>query len=64
MDATAHNGPGGLLAAAGVMTVISLLPTLTTILQFITAAVGAFFAVMAFYKWVRKKLKENKDSNE
>lgn len=64
MDAHGHGNPGGLLAAAGVATLLSLLPTLTTILQFITAFVGAFFAILAFSAWVKKKLKKKESKHE
>jgi membrane protein implicated in regulation of membrane protease activity len=62
MDAPHHNGPGGLLAASGVATLVSLMPTLTDIFQFISASIGAFFAILAFYKWVRKKLSQKKET--
>lgn len=64
MDNPHQTGPGGLLAASGVATLVSLMPTLTEILQFISAAIGAFFAILAFYKWVRKKLKQRKDKTK
>lgn len=34
------------------------MPALTDIFQFISASVGAFFAILAMNKWIRNKLKE------
>lgn len=58
MDTPHQSGPGGLLAASGVATLVSLMPALTDIFQFISASVGAFFAILAMNKWIRNKLKE------
>lgn len=62
MDTPHQSGPGGLLAASGVATLVSLMPALTDIFQFISAFVGAFFAILAMNKWIRNKLKERNQS--
>ncbi len=60
---TSHdNGnPTGILAAAGLSTILSLIPALTMYMQFATALLGFILAVYGTYKTFFKK---TKDTNE
>lgn len=54
---TSHdNGnPTGILAAAGLSTILSLIPALTMYMQFATALLGFILAVYGTYKTFFKK---------
>ena len=61
MDSQQHGGhPLGVLAAAGAMTLASLIPTLTMWFQFGTAVIGFSLAVYGAVQTVRK-IKANKN---
>jgi|GEM_PF-4465014 len=54
-----NNTPTGILAAAGVSTILSLIPALTMYMQFSTALLGFILAVYAFWKTFFKKPSDN-----
>jgi len=57
-----NDNPTGILAAAGLSTLLSLIPALTMYMQFATALLGLILAIYGTYKTFFKK--QPKDSNE
>ena len=57
-----NNTPTGIIAAAGVSTLLSLIPALTMYMQFATALLGFILAVYGTYKTFFKK-SSKKDSD-
>lgn len=50
-----HSSPTGILAAAGLSTLLSLIPALTMYMQFATAFLGLILAIYGTYKTFFKK---------
>lgn len=62
MDSQQHGGhPLGVLAAAGAVTLASLIPTLTMWFQFGTAVIGFGLAIYGAYKTIQKIRKQGKE---
>lgn len=63
IDSQNHGGhPLGILAAAGAVTIASLIPALTMWIQFVTAVIGLILMLWGAYRTIKKYNK--KDSNE
>lgn len=62
IDSNNHNGnPIGILAAAGAVTLASLIPQLTMWIQFGTALIGFSLAIYGAYKTIQKIRKQGKE---